>query len=97
MVEGGRGRGGGILDCTEHVNPRPKMLLDHKVRIFKEYYSVCPLVGIRTLPTTLSPASVPLPQIRGDAHSPAMEGVGESQFRRLEKKLSTLPIMCVGL
>jgi len=33
----------------------------HKVRIYKEYHSVCPLVGIGTLPIPLSPASVPLP------------------------------------
>jgi hypothetical protein len=30
----------------------------------------------------------------GGAHSPAGEGLGESQFRRLEKKLSTLPTLC---
>ncbi len=30
----------------------------------------------------------------GLAHSPADEGLGESQFRRLEKKLITLPILC---
>ncbi len=37
---------------------------DHKVhtRIHKEYHSVCPLVGIGTLPTHLTQASVPLPQ-----------------------------------
>ncbi len=35
-------------------------------------------VGIGTLPNPLSPAAV---------------GVGESQFRRLEKKLSTLPTL----
>jgi hypothetical protein len=35
--------------------------LDHKVRKYKEYHSVCPLVGIGTLPTPLSPASLPLP------------------------------------
>ncbi len=29
----------------------------------------------------------------GRAHSPAGEGLGESQFRRLEKKLSTLPTL----
>ncbi len=35
------------------------------------------------------------PQSRGGgAHSPAGEGLGASQFRRLEKKLSTLPILC---
>jgi hypothetical protein len=36
----------------------------HKVRILyicKEYHSVCPLVGIGTLTTPLSPASVPRP------------------------------------
>ncbi len=34
---------------------------NHKVHTYKEYHSVCPLVGIGTLPTALSPASVPLP------------------------------------
>ncbi len=29
------------------------------------------------------------------AHSPAREGLGESQFRRLEKKLSTLSTLWV--
>ncbi len=29
----------------------------------------------------------------GRAHSPTGEGLGESQFRRLEKKLSTLPTL----
>ncbi len=65
-----------------------------KVRIYKEYHSVCPLVGIGTLPTPLSPASVPHPPRTGGTHSPAGEGLGESQFRRLEKKLSTLPTLC---
>ncbi len=62
-----------------------------------EYHSVCPLVGIGTLPPPLSPATVPLPRTKGGggAHSPANEGVGESQFRRLEKKLSTLPTLCL--
>ncbi len=35
--------------------------VQHKVRIYEEYHSVSPLVGIGTLPTPLSPASVPLP------------------------------------
>ncbi len=30
----------------------------------------------------------------GKAHSPAGDGLGESQFRRLEKKLSTLSTLC---
>ncbi len=36
----------------------------------------------------------PSPQNRGGgAHSPEGEGLGESQFRRLEKNLSTLPTL----
>ncbi len=37
------------------------------------------------------------PNQRGGAHSPAGEGLGESQFRRLEKKLSTLPTLWTTL
>ncbi len=33
----------------------------------------------------------PSPRSQRGAHSPAGEGLGESQFRRLEKKLNTLP------
>ncbi len=52
-----------------------------------------------TLPHPLSPASVPLPPGTkgGRTHLPTGEGLGESQFRRLEKKLSTLPTLCYGL
>ncbi len=64
------------------------------VCIYKEYHSERPLVGIGTFPTPLSPASVSLPpEPGGGAHSPAGEGLGESQFRRLEKRLSTLPTL----
>ncbi len=46
------------------------------------------LVEIGTIPPPLSPASVPLPMNqRVGAHSPAGEGLGESQFRRLKKSL----------
>ncbi len=54
-------------------------------------------VGIGTPPTPLPQASVfpPPPGTKGGgAHSPAAKGVGESQYRRLEKKLSTLPTLC---
>jgi hypothetical protein len=76
--------------------------VSHKVRIYKEYHSVCPLVGIGTLPTAPTPslASECAPPPRtgmgggGLAHSPAGEGLGEFQFRRLEKKLSTLLTLC---
>ena len=47
-------------------------------------------------PSPLSPASVPLPPEPkgGGANSRAGEGLEESQFQRLEKKLSTLPTLC---
>jgi hypothetical protein len=41
----------------------------HKVRIYKEYHSVCPLVRIGTPPTPLSPATVPLPPEPGGRHT----------------------------
>ncbi len=67
----------------------------HKVLKHIEHHSVCPLVGIGTPPTPLSPASVPSPPgpKDGGAHSPAAKGVGESQFRRLEKSLA-LCVIC---
>jgi hypothetical protein len=64
---------------------------DHKVNKYLENHSVCRLVGIGTPPSPLPHVNVHLPpdQRRG-AHSPAGEGVGESQFQRLKKMLSTL-------
>ncbi len=47
-----------------------------------------------------SPACESAPPPRtggGGAHSPAAKGVGEFQFRRLEKKLSTLPTLWAEL
>jgi hypothetical protein len=32
--------------------------LGHKVHIYKKYHSVCPLLGIGTLPPPLSPAGI---------------------------------------
>jgi hypothetical protein len=62
-----------------------------------EYHSVCSLVRIGTLPPPLSPASVPLspePGGGGGGHTLLqVRGWGDSQFRRLEKKLSTLPTL----
>ena len=65
----------------------------HKVHIYLEYHSVCPLVGIGT-PHPLSRRQgytpPPPPTNGGVIHSPAGEERGESQFRRLEKKPSSL-------
>jgi hypothetical protein len=61
---------------------------------------VCPLIGIGTFPPPLSPASVPFsPEPKGGggrgANSPSGEGLGESQFRRLEKSLA-LCLLCAN-
>jgi hypothetical protein len=56
---------------------------------------------IETLPPpSLASKCAPPPRYQGGgAHSPAGEGLGESQFQRLEKRLSTLPTMwaCIFL
>jgi hypothetical protein len=44
-------------------------------------------------PTLANECAPPPEQGGGGAHSPAGEGLGESQFRRLEKKLNTLPTL----
>jgi hypothetical protein len=71
-----------------------------RTRIYLEYYSVCPLVGIGTLPPPFPPASEcalpPGPGTKGLGLGGGTllrvrwGGVGESQFGRLERKLSTL-------
>jgi hypothetical protein len=60
-----------------------------------DHHSVWPLVRIGTPPNPSPAESVPPPlgPKRRGAHSPAAEGVGGSQFRRLEKELSTLPTL----
>ncbi len=57
--------------------------------------SVCLLFGIGTLPPPLSPASVPLPPEPGGFTRLRVRGWGEPQFRRLEKRLSTLSALWV--
>jgi hypothetical protein len=59
--------------------------------LYLEFLCVCPLVRIGT--PTPSPPSECVPSNgtkRGETPSPADEGVGESQFGRLEKKPITL-------
>ncbi len=43
---------------------------------------------------SLASECAPPPRSGGKPQSPAGEGLGESQLRRLEKKLSTLPTLC---
>jgi hypothetical protein len=62
------------------------------------YHSVCLLVRIGT-PHSLSLKRVCLPHNQGggeigEIHTPASEGVGGSKLGRLEKKPSTLSILC---
>jgi hypothetical protein len=71
------------------------MRIDTKY-IYAEYYSVCPLAEIGTLPPPSLASECPHspePKGGGGGHSPAGEGLGESQFRRLEKCLA-LCLLC---
>jgi hypothetical protein len=45
------------------------------------------------IPSLVSECDPPPETKGGGVHSPAGEGLGESQFRRLAKKLSTLPTL----
>jgi hypothetical protein len=83
-----------VSSCTVYI---PK-ISTHKVNIYKEYHSVCPLVGTGTLPSpSFASECVPPPGTKGGgAHSPAGKGLGESQFRRLEKGLA-LCLLCVSM
>jgi hypothetical protein len=68
----------------------------HKVRIYKEYHMQCmsPRRHWDSPNLSLRRECAPPPGTKGSgAHSPAGKGLGESQFRRLEKKLSTLPTL----
>jgi hypothetical protein len=69
--------------------------LHHKVRIYKEYHSVCPLVGIGTLPTPLPPARMPPPPpvLGGGGYSLAREGLGSPNSDDWRKSLA-LYLLC---
>ncbi len=74
----------------------PLDALENKVCIYTEYHSVCPLVGIGTLKTLSRKRRCPSsPEPKGEGHTRLR--MRESQFRRLEKKLSTLPTLCPGI
>ncbi len=63
--------------------------------MYKDYHSVCPLVGIGS-----ECAGAPPHTTGGEGVGGTLAcgwGVGESQFRRLEKKLSTMPTLCTIL
>ncbi len=76
--------------------PRIVETLTHKVTYKNTVYVTSSELG---LSQPLSRQQVcPSPQNRGGAHSPAGEGLGESQLRRLEKKLiNTLPTLYSNL
>jgi hypothetical protein len=69
--------------------------LAHKVRIYKEYHSVyVPSLELGLSHPHSRQRDAPPPRTKGrGAHSPAGEGLGESQFRRLEKSLA-LCLLC---
>jgi hypothetical protein len=65
------------------------------VYMYKEYHSVRMSPLNSSLASECDPPLPPEPGGGGGggAHSPAGEGLGEFQFRRLEKKLGTLPTL----
>ncbi len=67
----------------------------YKVHIYKEYHSVCPLVGIGTLPPPSHASEcAPPPQAKGGrAHSPAGEGWGSPNSDDWRKSLA-LCLLC---
>ncbi len=66
----------------------------HKVRIYRVPQYMSPRRNWDSpAPSLASEFVCPSPESMGGAHSPADEGLGESQFRRLEKRLSTLPTL----
>ncbi len=70
-------------------------VIPQKVQIYLEYHSVCPLVRIGTLhPHFRKRVCTPTPEPKGGILA-AGEGVGESQFGRLEKKPSALSTLWV--
>ncbi len=78
-----------VCCCVKRQHDLSNTIFFHKVRIYKEYHSVCPLVGIGTLPTPLSPASVPLPpELGGGGHTRLrLRGCGSpnsDDFRKAE-------------
>jgi hypothetical protein len=66
----------GVVDAEQHWHVGVVDPAQHKVRIYKEYHSVCPLGGIGTIPTPLSPASVPHGLENRCAPSPRTGGGG---------------------
>ncbi len=84
VVGGGGGCGGGFCLYIHTV-------YDSRVAV----YSVRMIPVLLLFPSLASECAPPPRTGRGGgAHLPAGEGLGESQFRPLEKKLSILPTLC---
>ncbi len=75
----------------------PLFLQSHKVHTYKEYHRVCTLVGIGTLLSLLSPASVPLPpEPKGWGGTLACGwGVGGVPILTIGEKVNTLRLLFV--
>ena len=71
--------------------PKRNKYGSHKVRtgIYKEYHSVCPLVGIGTLPTPLASECAPPPERGGGGHiRRRVRGWGSPNSDDLRKSLA---------
>jgi hypothetical protein len=94
----------GLTNSTLVYEPKPKcggegvvvVGSQHKVVIYIKHHSICPSSELG-LPQPLSRQRVcPSPPPQTIPYSPAGEGLGESQFRRLEKRHGTLPTLWVS-
>ncbi len=76
------------LCSSRHIIPQVSLTKYIHIKSATVYV---PFAGIRTLPAS---ECAPPPELKGGgAHSRAGEGLGESQFQRLEKKLRSLPAL----
>ncbi len=88
----GAGRGGDIVHC----NPVIPMRIRRRPNLpsTKYVYIKSTTVYVPSSELGLSQALSRQRRCPSPQNSPAGDGLGESQFRRLEKKISTLPTLC---
>ncbi len=86
------------VSIKKRTYQRSSLLIDgakHKVQIYRVPQCMFPRRNWDSPTPSLASECAPPPrnQSVGGAHSPAGEGLGESQFRQQEKRPSTLPTL----
>jgi hypothetical protein len=83
-----------VAHCRKAPDFKKQVGTESTLHIYLEYHSVCPLVGIGTFHPLSRKRVSPCPRNQeGGGHTGLQ--VREFLFRRLEKKPSTLSILCV--